>query len=53
MTTGYCVKCRQRVEMVEVEEVTMRNNKKAEKGKCPSCGKYLYRIKTESREGMW
>ena len=50
---GYCVKCRHRVKMKKIEEVEMNNKKKAYKGVCAECGSPLYRIKPESREGMW
>jgi predicted RNA-binding Zn-ribbon protein involved in translation (DUF1610 family) len=50
---GYCVKCRKVVEMNDLEDAEFSNGKKAVKGTCPVCGKTLYRIKPESREGMW
>ena len=53
MVTGYCVKCRQTVEMQRTEDFEMKNKKKAIKGVCANCGKTLFRIKRESREGMW
>ena len=53
MTKGYCVKCRHIVDMQKEEEVEMKNGKKAIKGECSECGKTLFRIKAESREGMW
>ena len=53
MTTGYCVKCREKVDMTDEEKVRMRNGKKAIKGKCSVCGTEIYKIRPESREGMW
>ena len=50
---GYCVACRETVDMHNLEEVEMRNKKKAWKGTCSECGKPLYKIKAESQEGMW
>ncbi len=50
---GYCVKCRETVDMEGVEETVMFNKKKAWKGTCSQCGKTLFRIKPEPREGMW
>ena len=41
---AYCVKCREKREMVESEEVTMKNGRKAMQGKCPVCGTKLFRI---------
>jgi hypothetical protein len=35
---GYCVKCKARRNMVQVQIVTTQNNRKAAKGKCPVCG---------------
>ncbi len=44
MTEGYCVKCKAKRVMSEAEEVTMKNGRKAMKGKCPQCGTGMYRI---------
>lgn len=41
---GYCVKCKAKKEMKDVSEVTMKNGRKAKKGKCPSCGTGMFRI---------
>ena len=35
---GYCVKCKSKKEISDANEVTMKNGRKAMKGKCPSCG---------------
>ncbi len=45
MTEAYCVKCKKKQEMKDEEEVTMKNGRKAVKGKCPVCGTGMYRIK--------
>jgi hypothetical protein len=50
---GYCVKCRKMVDMVKLTDAEFSNGKKAYKGECFICGKTLYKIKPESREGMW
>lgn len=50
---GYCVKCRETVDMRNIEEAEMSNKKKAWKGSCSKCGSTLFKIKAESREGMW
>ncbi|MCK4248479.1 MAG: hypothetical protein KAX15_01745 [Candidatus Omnitrophica bacterium] len=42
--TGYCVKCKSKKEIAEAQEVTMKNKRKALKGKCPDCGTGMYRI---------
>ncbi len=41
---GYCVKCRDKRDMVEANQVTMKNGRSAMKGKCSSCGTGMYRI---------
>jgi hypothetical protein len=44
MTEAYCVKCKAKRQMSEAKEVTMKNGRKAMKGKCPSCGTGMYKI---------
>ena len=44
MAKGYCVKCKDHREMDEAEEVTMKNGRKAMKGKCPKCDTGMYKI---------
>ena len=44
MTEAYCVKCKSKKEMKEPQDVTMKNGRKAMKGKCPDCGTSLFRI---------
>jgi|TARA_B100000959_G_C14904001_1_gene592182 hypothetical protein len=41
---GYCVKCKAKREIENGEEVTMKNGRKAMKGKCGTCGTGMYRI---------
>ena len=41
---GYCVKCREKTEMVDAEKVTMKNGRPAMKGKCSKCGTGMYKI---------
>ena len=36
-TKGYCVKCKASKEMTDEKSVTMKNGRKAMKGKCPKC----------------
>jgi len=45
MAEGYCVKCKDKRTMVAPEEVTMKNGRKADKGKCPECDTGMFRIK--------
>ena len=44
MTEAYCVKCKAKREMKDAQEVTMKNGRKAMKGRCPTCGTGMYRI---------
>ncbi len=41
---GYCVKCKSKREIKDANEVTMKNGRKAMKGKCPECGTGMFRI---------
>jgi len=41
---AYCVKCRAKKEMQNVQEITMKNGKPASKGECPDCGTKMFRI---------
>jgi uncharacterized protein DUF5679 len=40
---AYCVKCKAKREF-EGEEVTLKNGRRAAKGKCPVCGTTVMRI---------
>ena len=44
MPEGYCVKCKAKKEIVDGVEETMRNGRKAIKGKCPTCGTVMFKI---------
>ena len=41
--TGWCMKCKAKKEIQEAKEVTMKNGRKALKGKC-ACGTGMYKI---------
>ena len=41
---GYCVKCKAKKDMKDTQNVTMKNGRKAMKGKCSSCGTGMYKI---------
>lgn len=43
-TEAYCVKCREKREMQDAKEVTMKNGRNAMEGKCPVCGTKLFRM---------
>lgn len=44
MPEGYCVKCKAKKEIVDAVEETMKNGRKAIKGKCPTCGTVMFKI---------
>ena len=35
---GYCLKCREKREMKEPQQVTLKNGRAATQGTCPVCG---------------
>lgn len=41
---GYCVKCKKKREMKGAKKVTLKNKRKAMKGKCGVCGTGMYRM---------
>ncbi|MHB0913356.1 MAG: DUF5679 domain-containing protein [Armatimonadota bacterium] len=41
---AYCVKCKAKKEMKNPTQVTMKNNKPATKGTCPTCGTTMFKI---------
>ncbi len=41
---AYCMKCKEKREMKDTQEVTMKNGRKALKGKCNVCGTGMYKI---------
>ena len=43
-TEAYCVKCREKREIKDPQEVTMKNGRPALKGTCPVCGTGLFRM---------
>lgn len=44
MAEGYCVKCKAKKEISDAVEETMKNGRKAIKGKCPVCGTVMFKI---------
>jgi hypothetical protein len=44
MPEGYCVKCKAKKEIVDGVEETMKNGRRAIKGKCPTCGTVMFKI---------
>ena len=41
---AYCVKCKTKKEIVDAIEETMKNGRRAIKGKCPTCGVVMFKI---------
>lgn len=41
---GYCLKCKTKREIIEGNEITMKNGRKAIKGKCTICGTVIFKI---------
>ena len=44
MAEGYCVKCKAKKPIADGVEETMKNGRKAVKGKCPTCGAVMFKI---------
>jgi len=44
MPEGYCVKCKSKKEISNAVEESMKNGRKAIKGKCPTCGVVMFKI---------
>ena len=44
MAEGYCVKCKAKKEISAGVEETMKNGRKAIKGKCPTGGTVMFKI---------
>ena len=51
---AYCVKCKAKREMSEANEVPMKGKggveRRAMKGKCPTCGTTMFRILGKKKE---
>ena len=44
MTTAYCVKCREKIEIKTPQVTELKNGRPAVKGTCPECGTNVFRI---------
>jgi len=53
MAIGYCVKCRDKVDIDKEEEFEMKNGKKAIKGECSQCGTTVFVIKRAPKPDYW
>jgi len=43
MPTAYCMKCRQKREIKDPKQVTLKNNSQSVQGTCPVCGTKIFR----------
>ena len=41
---GYCVRCKQKVTLLDAQQVKFKNGRPALKGTCSDCGTTVYRI---------
>ena len=41
---AYCVKCKEKREIKDAAQITMKNGRPATKGTCPKCGTNLFKI---------
>lgn len=48
MVEAYCMKCKAKKEMKNVEKVTMKNGRPAMKGNCPNCDTKMFKIGDDS-----
>jgi len=39
---GYCVKCKEKKQMKDPKDVTLKNGQKAVQGTCPDCGTKMF-----------
>ena len=42
--SGYCLKCKKKVDIQNPQQITMKNGKPATTGACPTCGTKIYKI---------
>ena len=41
---AYCVKCKQKRQIKDAVQITMKNGRPATEGKCPECGTKMFKI---------
>ena len=44
VATGYCVKCKASREILDPQQITMKNGRPATQGRCPVCGTKIFKI---------
>ena len=47
--TGYCLKCKKKIEIVNEEVVIMKNGLTASKGNCPDCNTKVFRFHSKPK----
>ena len=50
MTEGYCMKCKEKREIKDGEEVKMKNGRPAMKGVCSTCGTKMFKILSTKKQ---
>ena len=50
MVIGYCMKCKQKQDMVNTIEITTKNKNNAVKGQCKKCGTNMFVILSKSKK---
>lgn len=45
---AYCVKCKDKVEIKDPKDITMKNGRPAVNGTCSKCGTKVFKIKAKS-----
>ncbi len=44
VATAYCVKCKAQREILDPQQITMKNGRPATQGRCPVCGTRIFKI---------
>ena len=48
---AYCLKCKAKKEMADMQSVTMKNGRPAAKGRCPDCNTSMFKILKKETKG--
>ena len=49
---GYCLKCKTKREMNNVERVTLKSHRIADKGTCVTCGTTMFHLVGSAKKGV-
>jgi DNA-directed RNA polymerase subunit RPC12/RpoP len=44
VATAYCVKCKAQRDILDPQQITMKNGRPATQGRCPVCGTKIFKI---------